>query len=92
MLIRHYIDGASFPVGGSTRLAQTAADVIRRANGAVLVAAEVASVALDDDGRPTPVPPLEVGSEAERRRQREAEVRRRHRLTERDEILHHRES
>jgi all-trans-retinol 13,14-reductase len=51
MLIRHYIDGASFPVGGSTRLAQTAAYVIRRANGAVLVAAEVASVALDDDGR-----------------------------------------
>lgn len=51
MLIRHYIDGASFPVGGSARLAQTAADVIRSANGAVLVAAEVASVALDDDGR-----------------------------------------
>jgi phytoene dehydrogenase-like protein len=51
MLIRHYIDGASFPVGGSARLAQTAADVIRRADGAVLVAAEVASVALDDDGR-----------------------------------------
>lgn len=51
MLIRHYIDGASFPVGGSARLAQTTADVIRRAGGAVLVAAEVDSVALDDDGR-----------------------------------------
>ena len=43
MLIRHYIDGASFPVGGSARLAQTAADVICRAGGAVLVAADVAS-------------------------------------------------
>ena len=51
MLIRHYIDGASFPVGGSARLAQTAADVICRAGGAVLVAAEVASVALDDNGQ-----------------------------------------
>jgi all-trans-retinol 13,14-reductase len=51
MLIRHYIDGASFPVGGSARLAHTTSDVIRRAGGAVLVAAEVASVALDDDGR-----------------------------------------
>ncbi|MEX3755781.1 NAD(P)/FAD-dependent oxidoreductase [Mycobacteroides abscessus] len=51
MLIRHYIDGASFPVGGSARLAQTAAEVIRRADGAVLVAAEVAEVSLDEDGR-----------------------------------------
>ena len=51
MLIRHYIDGASAPVGGSARLAETAADVICRAGGAVLVAAEVSSVALDDEGK-----------------------------------------
>lgn len=51
MLIRHYIDGASVPVGGSARLAQTTADVIRGAGGAVLIAAEVASVDLDDNGR-----------------------------------------
>ncbi|WP_100459903.1 phytoene desaturase family protein [Mycobacteroides abscessus] len=51
MLIRHYIDGASAPVGGSAQLAETAAHVIRRAGGAVVVAAEVAAVALDDDGR-----------------------------------------
>jgi all-trans-retinol 13,14-reductase len=51
MLIRHYIDGASFPVGGSARLAETAAEVICGAQGAVLVAADVASVLLDDGGR-----------------------------------------
>jgi all-trans-retinol 13,14-reductase len=51
MLIRHYIDGASFPVGGSARLAETTADVIRGAQGAVLVAAEVATVLLGEDGK-----------------------------------------
>jgi acyl-CoA hydrolase len=49
--------------------------------------AYVTMVALDDEGKPTPVPPLVAESEAEQRRQREAEVRRRNRLTERDEIL-----
>lgn len=44
-------------------------------------------VALDDDGRPAPVPALKVESEVEQRRQREAEVRRRNRLAEREEIL-----
>ena len=51
MLIRHYIDGANFPVGGSARLAETTAEVICGAQGAVLVAADVASVLLDDDGK-----------------------------------------
>jgi acyl-CoA hydrolase len=44
-------------------------------------------VALDDEGRPTPVPPLAVSSETERRRQREAELRRQNRLAEREQIL-----
>lgn len=44
-------------------------------------------VALDEEGRPTKVPPLVVESENERRRQREAETRRRNRLAERDEIV-----
>jgi acyl-CoA hydrolase len=44
-------------------------------------------VALDDDGHPTPVPPLLVDSEVERRRQREAEFRRANRLAEREQIL-----
>ena len=44
-------------------------------------------VALDDDGRPTPVPALEPESDAERRRQREAAVRRDNRLAERESIV-----
>jgi acyl-CoA hydrolase len=48
-------------------------------------------VALDDDGRPTEVPPVRADTDDEQRRQREAEVRRRNRLTEREEILRHRD-
>jgi acyl-CoA hydrolase len=47
-------------------------------------------VAVDENGKPTPVPPLIVSSETELRRQREAEVRRRNRLAEREEIMRHR--
>jgi acyl-CoA hydrolase len=43
-------------------------------------------VALDDEGRPTEVPPLLAESEVERRREREAQTRRRNRLAERDEL------
>ena len=43
-------------------------------------------VALDDDGRPTEVPPLEAVSPDELRREREAQARRRNRLAERDEL------
>jgi acyl-CoA hydrolase len=44
-------------------------------------------VALDDEGRPTPVPPLAFETPVEERRAREAELRRRNRLAERDQIL-----
>jgi acyl-CoA hydrolase len=44
-------------------------------------------VAVDESGRPAPVPPLEVDSEDERRRQREAELRRANRLAEREQII-----
>jgi acyl-CoA hydrolase len=44
-------------------------------------------VALDEQGKPMPVPPLEVEGPVEERRQREAETRRRNRLAEREEIL-----
>jgi acyl-CoA hydrolase len=44
-------------------------------------------VAIDEAGRPTPVPALEPQGEDERRRQREAELRRRNRLAEREQIL-----
>jgi acyl-CoA hydrolase len=44
-------------------------------------------VALDAQGRPTPVPALLAQSDEELRRNREAEVRRSNRLAERDQIL-----
>ena len=43
-------------------------------------------VALDDEGEPTPVPPLAPETDAERRREREAELRRSNRLAEREQI------
>jgi acyl-CoA hydrolase len=47
-------------------------------------------VAVNDEGGPIPVPPLLAESETEQRRQREAELRRQNRLTEREQILAHR--
>lgn len=44
-------------------------------------------VALDDAGRPTPVPGVIAESEDEKRREREAELRRANRLAERDQIV-----
>jgi acyl-CoA hydrolase len=44
-------------------------------------------VALDRDGKPAAVPPLQVDSVDERRRTREAELRRANRLAERSQIL-----
>ena len=43
-------------------------------------------VALDDDGRPTEIPPLLTSGPDEVRREREAQTRRRNRLAEREEI------
>jgi acyl-CoA hydrolase len=47
-------------------------------------------VAVDDDGRPTPVPALVVESDKERTREAEAQLRRHNRLRERDELLERR--
>lgn len=44
-------------------------------------------VALDDDGRPVEVPALLCEDDTERRREREAQLRRANRLAERDEIV-----
>jgi acyl-CoA hydrolase len=43
-------------------------------------------VAVDDDGRPVPVPPLETSTPVEQRREREAQVRRANSLAEREQI------
>ena len=59
---------------------------IRHTNTAYLT-----MVALDDDGQPASVPPVRAETPDELRRQREAELRRANRLTERDEIVAHRE-
>ena len=48
-------------------------------------------VALDDDGSPAHVPPIEAHTPDEQRRRREAELRRANRLAERSEIVAHRE-
>ena len=48
--------------------------------------AYVTMVALGDDGRPVPIPPLVPGTATEQRRVREAELRRANRLAERAEI------
>src|SRR3954466_1927279 len=47
-------------------------------------------VAVDGEGNPVPVPPLMTESGEERGREAEAQVRRRNRLQERDEILERR--
>lgn len=44
-------------------------------------------VAVDADGRPLAVPPFVPQTETEQRREREAQVRRRNRLAEREELL-----
>lgn len=44
-------------------------------------------VALDEERRPVEVPPIEPQTEEERRREREAQLRRRNRLAERKEIV-----
>jgi acyl-CoA hydrolase len=49
-------------------------------------------VALDDDGRPTQVAPLRPETADEERRMREAEIRRKHRLAEREAIEHGRKA
>ena len=55
---------------------------IRHTNSAYLT-----MVALDDDGRPAPVPPLLSESEDELRRAQDAQLRRANRLAERDQLL-----
>ena len=43
----HYLDGASYPVGGASRIAETIAPVIESTGGKIVVDAEVAEILLD---------------------------------------------
>ena len=71
----------SMEVGVRVEAEQPREGLVRHTNTAYLT-----MVALDDDGRPTEVPPLEAVSADEQRREREAQTRRRNRLAERDEL------
>jgi len=47
IIAAHYFGGASYPVGGATRIAETIAPLIQRHGGNVVVSAEVAQVILE---------------------------------------------
>ena len=48
-VVAHYLDGASYPVGGAGQIAATVVPVIEAAGGAVLVSAEVQEILLEGD-------------------------------------------
>jgi acyl-CoA hydrolase len=62
------------------------AEDIRQGEAWHVSTAYLTMVALDEDGRPTPIPPLAPDSAAEARRAREAQLRRDNRLAERARI------
>jgi all-trans-retinol 13,14-reductase len=47
MVVAHYFRGAAYPVGGSSRIAQTILPVIERAGGEVVTNAEVAEIIIE---------------------------------------------
>jgi acyl-CoA hydrolase len=76
----------SLEVGVRVEAEEPRTGVVRHTNTAFLT-----MVALDDGGRPAPVPPLISADPEEERREREAQLRRSNRLAERDEIMRRRE-
>ena len=48
LLVGHYLNGAAYPVGGSSRIAATILPGIERAGGAVVTSAEVARIVVED--------------------------------------------
>lgn len=51
MIAAHYLEGASYPVGGAASIASAIAPVIERAGGKILVSAEVAEILIDRSNR-----------------------------------------
>jgi acyl-CoA hydrolase len=75
----------SMEVGVRVEAEDPRTGAVRHTNTAYLT-----MVALGDDGRPTEVPALECTDATEERREREAQVRRATRLSERDQIMRER--
>jgi acyl-CoA hydrolase len=71
----------SMEIGVRVEAERPADGTVRHTNSAYLT-----MVAVDADGRPRPVPPLEVEGDDAERRERAAQTRRRNRLAEREEI------
>jgi acyl-CoA hydrolase len=71
----------SMEVGVRVEAEKPGSGVVRHTSTAYLT-----MVAVDEHGKPAAVPPLRTEDESERRRERDAQVRRRNRLAERDEL------
>jgi len=71
----------SMEIGVRVEAERPADGTVRHTNSAYLT-----MVAVDAEGRPRPVPPLQVAGEDAERRERAAQTRRRNRLAEREEI------
>lgn len=63
------------------------AESVRRGEVRHTNSAYITMVALDEDGRPAPVPPLRCETPDELRREQEAQLRRANRLAERNQLL-----
>jgi acyl-CoA hydrolase len=71
----------SMEIGVRVEAERPSTGAVRHTNSVYLT-----MVAVDAEGRPRPVPPLQAESEEEQRRERAAQTRRRNRLAEREEI------
>lgn len=72
----------SMEVGVRVEAENPRTGVVHHTNSAYLT-----MVAVDDEGHPSPVPPLAPETAEEERRMREAELRRRNRLAEREQLV-----
>ncbi len=50
-VVQHYLNGASYPVGGASRIAESIAPIIERTGGRIVVSAEVETILMDKSGR-----------------------------------------
>ena len=48
LVANHYLEGASYPVGGAGRIAETIAPIIERAGGKIVINAEAAEILLEN--------------------------------------------